>query len=46
MTFFSLVSEIKAGGTDVPKVSNIQTRNIEVNQGLRIPSVCKSWHVF
>jgi len=43
---FFLISEIKAGGTDVPKVSNVQTRNIQVNQGLEISSVCKLWHVF
>jgi hypothetical protein len=42
MTFFFLVSDIKAGGTDVPKVSNIQTKNVKINRGLRIPSVCKS----
>jgi hypothetical protein len=42
----SLISEIKAGGTDVPKVSNVQTRHIQVNQGLEISSVYKPWHVF
>jgi len=44
--FCFLISEIKAGGTDVPKVSNVQTRHIPINQGLEMSSVCKPWHVF